>query len=75
MKDPNCIQLWYFAEAPEHLRNLSDHGGDEDWLYLIPREIYEDWGGFGPWEKASAFCKTYDVPNEPDYVVVIQAHA
>ena len=30
------IQVWRFHDAPAELRALSDHGGDEDWLALIP---------------------------------------
>lgn len=28
--------LWHFDAAPETLQELSAHGGDEDWLVLIP---------------------------------------
>lgn len=28
-----------FEDAPEHLRALSAHGGDEDWLAVIPRRL------------------------------------
>jgi hypothetical protein len=30
------IKIWEFYDAPESYQRLSDHGGDEDWLALIP---------------------------------------
>jgi hypothetical protein len=33
------ITVWRFYEAPEELRNLSPHGGDEDWLAEIPQQM------------------------------------
>jgi hypothetical protein len=35
------IRVWPFHDAPEALRALSDHGGDEDWLALIPAELVD----------------------------------
>ena len=37
------IQVWRFPEAPEELRALSPHGGDEDWLALIPPPLTDLW--------------------------------
>jgi hypothetical protein len=30
--DLQCIKVWAWQDAPEALRGLSRHGGDEDWL-------------------------------------------
>lgn len=38
--------MWRWCDAPAKLRALSDHGGDEDWLALIPKELadtYINW--------------------------------
>lgn len=35
----NEILLWRFQSAPECLRLLSESGGDEDWLALVPRGV------------------------------------
>ena len=32
-------QVQGIKDAPEELRNLSDHGGDEDWLAVIPPQM------------------------------------
>ena len=40
------IQIWCFEDAPAKYRMLSNHGGDEDWLALIPASMvneYFDW--------------------------------
>jgi len=33
---PNHIRVWAWKDAPEELKALSQHGGDEDWLALLP---------------------------------------
>jgi hypothetical protein len=33
------MQLWEFYEAPEELRALSTHGGDEDGILVVPRGV------------------------------------
>jgi hypothetical protein len=36
------ISIWRFHEAPEELRALSPHGGDEDWLAELPPTFADD---------------------------------
>ncbi len=33
------IVIWPFYEAPEALQDLSDNGGDEDWLALVSSKV------------------------------------
>lgn len=35
-RDPKAVTVWRFDEAPIELRSLSTHGGDEDWLAILP---------------------------------------
>jgi len=76
MNAPNHIRVWRFQDAPEELKELSNHGGDEDWLALIPpklKDAYIPWiesGSFGGYH-VSRQCH----PELPEYVVVIGAHA
>lgn len=56
---PNRIYVWRFEEAPEEYRRLSDNGGDEDWLVLVPSHVANDnWiipqTGHGPRSKLPA---------------------
>ena len=37
--ETNHVKVWAFSDAPEELQQLSPHGGDEDWLALIPAEL------------------------------------
>jgi hypothetical protein len=36
LKGGSPILLWSFQDAPEELRKLSGHGGDEDFVLFIP---------------------------------------
>lgn len=36
-----AIMVWPFYEAPGWLRRLSTHGGDEDWVALVPARLKE----------------------------------
>lgn len=36
------IRAWPYREAPEGLQRLSRHGGDEDWLAVVPRSMCDD---------------------------------
>lgn len=49
--DVDHIAVWPFYEAPGALRALSPHGGDEDWLALVPAAQageYIGWLNHGP---------------------------
>lgn len=37
--DASAITVWRFEDAPAILRLLSNHGGDEDWLAIVPRAL------------------------------------
>lgn len=63
----NSIIVWRFRDAPEFLKKLSDNGGDEDWLALVP-ESYRDKDGFLSyinWVESSGFdtcCEPQEIP-------------
>lgn len=68
------IQVWAFHEAPEELRKLSGHGGDEDWLALVPKEYSGRWI---PWLETGPFgaCDV-EIHELPDgQTVHIGAHS
>ena len=59
------IRVWRFADAPQTLQLLSNHGGDEDWVAWVPPEYAQD---SIPWlESGSEFgpCRTseHDLPD------------
>jgi hypothetical protein len=41
MIDP--IKVWRFHDAPPEYKELSNHGGDEDWLALVPPGYSNEW--------------------------------
>lgn len=46
------MRLWSFYDAPEKYMKLSNHGGDEDWLALVPKNYphiipWLEFGTFG----------------------------
>jgi hypothetical protein len=40
------IKVWPWSEAPTELKALSPHGGDEDWVALIPARLAGKWIGW-----------------------------
>jgi hypothetical protein len=73
MKEP--IKVWPFHDAPAELRALSGHGGDEDWLAVVPAYLSNSWIGWA--EEGSTFgCSGVERHVQPDgSVVLIGAHA
>jgi len=74
-KPPEPIKVWPFEDAPEEYRKLSEHGGDEDWLALVPARYLtlcipwaESGGRFGISETSE-----HVLPN--GMLVLIGAHA
>ncbi len=50
-KTNQVILVWRFEDAPEAYRELSPHGGDEDWLAYVPSSLCEEyigWLEYGP---------------------------
>ena len=39
----DVILVWVFDAAPEEFRKLSPHGGDEDWLAVVPASMKGQW--------------------------------
>ncbi len=74
------ISVWRFEHAPAELRDLSPHGGDEDWLAVVPADMLKAEGP-DPWinwlEPGSRFgCCDVSQEDLPDGSrVYIGAHA
>lgn len=37
--DLNEVHLWLFEEAPQEYQDLSENGGDEDWVMFVPERL------------------------------------
>ena len=72
------IKIWPFYDAPKKYRELSNNGGDEDWLALVPAHISDEWCseyGRPIWLDVPAFgCCCVD-DRIKDGVVYIGCHA
>lgn len=70
-----AILIWRFRESPGELRAMSPHGGDEDWLALVPKDLADEWISW--LESGSAFgCCDVSEQKLPDgRGVKIGAHA
>lgn len=71
--DRSCIKVWPFNQAPPEFQSLSPHGGDEDWLALIPPDMsipywMDSGGSFG-------ICDTSIHDIADGFTVCIGAHA
>ncbi len=71
------ILVWRFHDAPERLRALSEHGGDEDWLAEVPSYLV---GVDISWMESGSRFGVCDVSEHPHpyidgWVVRIGAHS
>jgi hypothetical protein len=72
-KGSNAIAVYRFHEAPEDLQALSQHGGDEDWLAVIPPGADEPlWADEGT---AFGCCSVSRHEMTGGWLVLIGAHA
>ena len=70
-----AIKVWRWEDAPRKYRRLSEHGGDEDWVALLPAGA-SDW--YIPWlEDGTSFgcCDVSRHPLPDGREVRIGAHA
>lgn len=67
-----AIQVWRWEDAPEHLKKLSDNGGDEDWVALVPFGLDES---YIPWLEEGHFGNGVQVVETTEGVVYISSHA
>ena len=72
--DDKAILVWRFNEAPQWLQDLSEHGGDEDWLAVVPLHLKDE---YIPWLEVGRFgpCEVSSHELESGLVVKIGAHA
>jgi len=72
----NFIKIYEFEFAPKYLQNLSNNGGDEDWIAVVPKKIYDRhcWIGFLESDSFSAGCDQQIIIGKK-YVIYIGSHA
>jgi hypothetical protein len=66
------VRIWRWWSAPGELRRLSDHGGDEDWVCLVPKEMTDD---YLPFINSLGVCRVSEHSLADGRKVFIGAHA
>jgi len=71
------IQIWRFDQAPKELQALSQNGGDEDWIAVIPAKLWEDECKYIPWLREGTFgvCSVDEYKTANGDIVLIGCHA
>lgn len=68
-----AVVVWAWWDAPGELRSLSPHGGDEDWVALVPKDVQRpSWTDSGT---AFGCCDVSEHEYEDKRIVLIGAHA
>lgn len=68
----SSIRIWAWVDAPGELRAFSDHGGDEDWVCLVPKELAND---YLPFVDALGVCRVSNHILTDGRKLLIGAHA
>lgn len=42
------LTVWHFLDAPPELQALSDHAGDEDYVFMVPAGMFNDDPAYDP---------------------------
>lgn len=69
------ITVWRYRDAPLELQ-ISENGGDEDWLAEVPPEFIDEWiGWMDRYTSFGYFCvDEHDHPTKPGWKVRIGCH-
>lgn len=72
MNNGKEILIWEFYEAPRELQALSDHGGDEDGVVLVPSGVELPWWIERLWNQ---YGDPQKIDRDDGSTVYIWAHA
>lgn len=69
------IKVYRFHNAPQELKDLSINGGDEDWIAVVPEEIYNQENQYIGWIESNGFgCCCVDEYDVGDDIIFIGSH-
>ena len=76
-KSDEPILVWSFKNAPNEFRNLSENGGDEDWVAVIPPNSVNKYISWMDEGTPFGCCNVeyYKHPNKNGYQVAIGSHS
>jgi hypothetical protein len=72
--EKKMIKVWRFEDAPENYKNLSENGGDEDWLAFVPKALENEYISLFDEGTSFGVCCVNEYKVK-DGVVYIGAHA
>ena len=73
MNDP--IKIWRFSDAPQQYQQMSEHGGDEDYIALVPVHYRDEYLVWRIEELGMLGCSSTDKYERPEGDVYIGAHS
>ena len=69
------IKIYKFKNAPRELQGLSDNGGDEDWLAVVPKKIMQQSFDYISFLDGSWFGNSIQKIKRGDNIIFIGSHA
>jgi hypothetical protein len=69
----NYIKIYAFNEAPKEYQDLSENGGDEDWIAIISNAFYEERNGYISFlEEGTGFgvCKVQKIKQGANIILI-----
>jgi len=69
------IFIWDFDNAPKEFQELSENGGDEDWVALLTRDFYENHHINFLQSGTSFGCSSVDEYPLGEFIILIGCHA
>lgn len=72
-KEP--IKIWRYRDAPVHLKAMSEHGGDEDYIALVPLHYRDEHLVWRIEDLGLLGCCSTDKHETPEGDVYIGAHS
>ncbi len=69
------ILIWKFKDAPKQYQDMSENGGDEDYIALIPPNYEHEYFSF--LEEGASFgcCGVDEIKLQNGYTLLIGSHA
>ena len=70
------IIVWRYEDAPKELQEMSQHGGDEDWVVEVPPQFKGEWIRW--LDRISVVCDELEEQEHPyrkGWKLYIGAHA
>lgn len=65
-----AILIWKFEDAPKEYQELSENGGDEDWIAFVPKYLEDEYIGFLDGGTPFGCCRIWEHNVEGGKIVI-----